>query len=101
MWLQQMGKITGFKEFGRNTPKRLPISVRIGNYAEFYEEWDEAEAKTQGSRCMNCAVPFCMGGCPLGNIIPDFNDLVYKGLWQEALKELHSTNNFPDFTGRI
>ena len=96
-----MGKITGFKEFGRNTPKRLPISVRVGNYAEFYEEWDEAEAKTQGSRCMNCAGPFCMGGCPLGNISPDFNDLVYKGLWQEALKELHSTNNFPDFTGRI
>lgn len=96
-----MGKITGFKEFGRNTPKRLPISVRVGNYDEFYEEWGEEEAKAQGSRCMNCAVPFCMGGCPLGNIIPDFNDLVYRGMWEEALKELHSTNNFPDFTGRI
>ncbi len=96
-----MGKITGFKEFGRNAPKRLPISVRVGNYAEFYEEWGEEEAKTQGSRCMNCAVPFCMGGCPLGNIIPDFNDLVYKGMWEGALKKLHSTNNFPEFTGRI
>ncbi|PKB60003.1 MAG: glutamate synthase, partial [SAR202 cluster bacterium Ae2-Chloro-G2] len=96
-----MGKITGFKEFGRNAPKRLPISVRVGNYAEFYEEWGEEEAKAQGSRCMNCAVPFCMGGCPLGNIIPDFNDLVYKGMWEGALKKLHSTNNFPEFTGRI
>ena len=96
-----MGKPTGFKEFKRSTPSRLPVSIRLGNYDEFYEEWGEEEAKAQGSRCMNCAVPFCMGGCPLGNIIPDFNDLVYKGNWEEALKELHSTNNFPDFTGRI
>ena len=96
-----MGKPTGFKEFKRSTPSRLPVSIRLGNYDEFYEEWGEEEAKAQGSRCMNCAVPFCMGGCPLGNIIPDFNDLVYKGKWEEALKELHSTNNFPDFTGRI
>ena len=96
-----MGKPTGFKEFDRNNPKRLPISIRLTNYNEFYEKWSDEEAQTQGSRCMNCAVPFCMSGCPLGNLIPDFNDLVYKGLWQEALKELHSTNNFPDFTGRI
>lgn len=96
-----MGKPTGFKEFDRNNPKRLPVSIRLTNYSEFYEKWSDEEARTQGSRCMNCAVPFCMSGCPLGNIIPDFNDLVYKGLWQEALKELHSTNNFPDFTGRI
>ena len=96
-----MGKPTGFKEFKRSTPARFPISLRLGNYDEFYKEWDEKEVQEQGSRCMNCAVPFCMGGCPLGNIIPDFNDLVYKGKWEEALKELHSTNNFPDFTGRI
>ena len=96
-----MGKPTGFKEFKRSTPDRFPISLRLCNYDEFYKEWDEKDAQDQGSRCMNCAVPFCMGGCPLGNIIPDFNDLVYKGKWEEALKELHSTNNFPDFTGRI
>ena len=96
-----MGKVTGFKEYNRQNPPKLPVDVRIGNYEEFYEEWDEAIVQKQGSRCMNCSVPFCMGGCPLGNIIPDFNDLVYRGLWEEALEELHSTNNFPDFTGRI
>ena len=96
-----MGKITGFKEYNRQNPPKLPVNVRIGNYEEFYEDWDEKIVQTQGSRCMNCSVPFCMGGCPLGNIIPDFNDLVYRGLWEEALEELHSTNNFPDFTGRI
>ena len=74
-----MGKPTGFKEVKRSTPDRFPISLRLGNYDEFYKEWDEKDAQDQGSRCMNCAVPFCMGGCPLGNIIPDFNDLVYKG----------------------
>ena len=96
-----MGKITGFKEFKRQNPQKLAIQVRIGDYQEFYEDWDEKEVSIQGSRCMDCSVPFCMGGCPLGNIIPDFNDLVYKGLWKEALDKLHSTNNFPEFTGRI
>ncbi|SVB12702.1 uncharacterized protein METZ01_LOCUS165556 [marine metagenome] len=96
-----MGKPTGFKEFRRETPETLPVTVRIGNYSEFYEEWSTEKAGLQGSRCMNCAVPFCMSGCPLGNIIPDFNDLVYKNMWEEALTELHSTNNFPEFTGRI
>ena len=96
-----MGKPTGFKEFQRETPETLPVTVRIGNYSEFYEEWSTEKAGKQGSRCMNCAVPFCMSGCPLGNIIPDFNDLVYKNMWEEALAELHSTNNFPEFTGRI
>lgn len=96
-----MGKPTGFKEFHRETPETLPVTVRIGNYSEFYEEWSTEKAGLQGSRCMNCAVPFCMSGCPLGNIIPDFNDLVYKNMWEEALTELHSTNNFPEFTGRI
>ena len=96
-----MGKPTGFKEFHRETPETLPITVRIGNYSEFYEEWSTEKAGLQGSRCMNCAVPFCMSGCPLGNIIPDFNDLVYKNMCEEALAALHSTNNFPEFTGRI
>ena len=96
-----MGKPTGFKEFKRETPNTFPIDVRIGNFNEFYDDWGRDQAGTQGGRCMNCAVPFCMSGCPLGNIIPDFNDLVYKDMWEEALAELHSTNNFPEFTGRI
>jgi glutamate synthase (NADPH/NADH) small chain len=96
-----MGKTTGFKEFKRQTPPKLPVEIRIGNYQELYEDWDEKKVSIQGSRCMDCSVPFCMGGCPLGNVIPDFNDLVYRGLWKEALEVLHSTNNFPEFTGRI
>ena len=96
-----MGKATGFKEFGRHTPKRIPVADRLNNYSEIYLDWDESEARNQGSRCMNCSVPFCMSGCPLGNLIPDFNDLVYKGDWKAALEELHTTNNFPEFTGRI
>ncbi len=96
-----MGKPTGFKEFRRETPKRRPVHMRIRDSREFYEEWPEQDIKAQGARCMNCAVPFCHTGCPLGNIIPDWNDLVYKGRWKEALSSLHSTNNFPEFTGRI
>ena len=96
-----MGKSTGFKEFGRRTPKRLPVNVRIKDYQEFYREWPEQEIRDQGARCMNCAVPFCHTGCPLGNVIPDWNDLVYRNRWREALDSLHATNNFPEFTGRI
>jgi len=96
-----MGKPTGFKEFGRTTPLRHAVGDRLRGFHEFYTEWDDKEAERQGSRCMNCAVPFCMSGCPLGNLIPDFNDLVYRKQWENALKELHSTNNFPEFTGRI
>ena len=96
-----MGKTTGFKEFGRQTPKRLPVNVRIKDYQEIYQEWPEKEIRDQGARCMNCAVPFCHTGCPLGNIIPDWNDLVYQNRWREALDSLHATNNFPEFTGRI
>ena len=77
------------------------VAERIQHYREFYEHWTEQQARDQGSRCMNCGVPFCHTGCPLGNLIPDWNDLVYRGRWQEALVELHSTNNFPEFTGRI
>ena len=96
-----MGKPTGFMEWARIAPPRQNPGERTQHWLEFYEDWPEQEARKQGGRCMNCAVPFCMGGCPLGNIIPDFNDLVYRGMWQDALKELHSTNNFPEFTGRI
>ena len=96
-----MGKPTGFKEYERQTPQQQPVALRVRHYNEFYENWDEAQARDQGARCMNCAVPFCHTGCPLGNLIPDFNDLVYRGKWQDALIELHATNNFPEFTGRV
>jgi glutamate synthase (NADPH/NADH) small chain len=96
-----MGKITGFKEFQRHTPKYLPVEERIRNYQEFVVPLSKEEVETQGARCMDCGIPFCHTGCPLGNIIPDFNDLVYHSKWQAALKTLLSTNNFPEFTGRI
>ena len=96
-----MGKPTGFKEHGRQGPPQQTVAVRIQHYSEFYGEWSEEQAREQGARCMNCAVPFCHTGCPLGNLIPDFNDLVYRGDWRRALAELHSTNNFPEFTGRV
>ena len=96
-----MGKPTGFMEWARKAPTTQDPSERTRHWQEFYNAWPESEARAQGGRCMNCSVPFCMGGCPLGNIIPDFNDLVYRGMWREALDELHATNNFPEFTGRI
>ena len=96
-----MGKPTGFKEFGRDLPARRPVQERIKDYQEFYQDWPEQSIREQGGRCMNCAVPFCHTGCPLGNIIPDWNDLVYRGRWKQALASLHATNNFPEFTGRI
>ena len=96
-----MGKTTGFKEYARGTPKRRPVRERVKDYGEFYVRWPEKSIREQGARCMNCAVPFCHTGCPLGNIIPDWNDLVYRGRWKEALAALHATNNFPEFTGRI
>ncbi|MGH2543875.1 MAG: glutamate synthase, partial [Ardenticatenaceae bacterium] len=96
-----MGKPTGFKEFGRVPPPRESAALRIHHFREFYQNWTEEQARNQGARCMNCAVPFCHMGCPLGNLIPDWNDLVYRGEWKQALDELHATNNFPEFTGRI
>ena len=96
-----MGNPTGFKEFGREPPHKRSIELRLRDYREVYEDWSEEAAAQQGARCMNCAVPFCHTGCPLGNVIPDWNDLVYRGRWKEALDSLHSTNNFPEFTGRI
>jgi len=96
-----MGKITGFMEYARIEEGHLPVKQRIKNYKEFVIGLDDAQAKTQGARCMDCGTPFCNNGCPLNNVIPDFNDLVYRGDWQGAWNVLSSTNNFPEFTGRI
>lgn len=96
-----MGKPTGFLEFGRELPKKRDPKERIKDYKELYYEFGEEKIKTQAARCMNCGVPFCHSGCPLGNIIPEFNDAVYNGNWEDAAQILLSTNNFPEFTGRI
>ena len=96
-----MGKPTGFIESGRQPPERRPVRERVRDYQELYTRWPEATARQQGGRCMDCAVPFCHTGCPLGNVIPDFNHFVYLGDWENALRTLLSTNNFPEFTGRI
>ncbi len=96
-----MGKPTGFTEFKRQEPTPLPVQERIRFYKEFVPNLPDSEMSRQGARCMDCGIPFCQTGCPVNNIIPDWNDLVYKGRWREALEVLHSTNNFPDFTGRI
>ena len=96
-----MGKPTGFMESGRQPPERRPVTERKQDYRELYRDWPEKSAREQGARCMDCAVPFCHMGCPLGNVIPEFNHYVYQGEWRKALEVLHSTNNFPEFTGRI
>jgi len=96
-----VGKVTGFMEAARRTPSRRDKTERINDWQEVYLEWDESDARRQASRCMDCGVPFCNSGCPLGNLIPDFNDFVYHGNWEEAAERLHATNNFPEFTGRI
>ena len=96
-----MGKVTGFLEFQRETPQRRPAADRINDWFEIYLPFSEEKTRKQGARCMDCGVPFCHTGCPLTNIIPDFNDLVFKGRWKEAARVLHSTNNFPEFTGSI
>jgi len=96
-----MGKPTGFMEFQRINEAYLPVADRLKNYKEFVQTLSDEQAKTQGARCMDCGIPFCNNGCPVNNIIPDWNDLVYRGNWEQALAVLHSTNNFPEFTGRI
>ncbi|UZO79473.1 glutamate synthase subunit beta [Aquimarina sp. ERC-38] len=96
-----MGKITGFLEFDRETEVYEPVTERIKGYKEFTVPMDESKLKNQGARCMGCGIPFCHSGCPLGNLIPDFNDAVYKNQWQKATQILHATNNFPEFTGRL
>ncbi len=96
-----MGKPTGFMEFDRVNEGYAPVALRLKEYSEFVAHLSDAEAKQQGARCMDCGIPFCNNGCPVNNIIPDWNDLVYRGNWQQALDVLHSTNNFPEVTGRI
>ncbi|MEN9892607.1 MAG: glutamate synthase [Pseudomonadota bacterium] len=96
-----MGKVTGFMEFERLEEGYEPADKRVRNYKEFVIGLTPEQAKVQGARCMDCGTPFCNNGCPVNNIIPDFNDLVYRGDWAEAITTLHSTNNFPEFTGRI
>ena len=96
-----MGKLRGFLEYKRIEEKQLPPEKRIENYKEFTLAPNEEKLKEQGGRCMDCGIPFCHSGCPLGNLIPDFNDAVYKAEWHKALDILHATNNFPEFTGRL
>jgi len=96
-----MGKPTGFMEHGRELPPRRPATERIHDWFEIYTEFPRAKVQQQGARCMDCGVPFCHNGCPLNNIVPDWNDLVYRDRWESAIRRLHLTNNFPEFTGRI
>src|SRR6201998_4829722 len=105
-----MGKPTGFMEFARELPLVRPPAVRLHDWHEFHEHADETMLRKQGARCMDCGIPFCHtgnllermpSGCTVHNLIPEWNDLVYRGLWQEALERLHKTNNFPEFTGRV
>ncbi|MFM7576546.1 MAG: glutamate synthase, partial [Microcystaceae cyanobacterium] len=105
-----MGKPTGFLEYARELPTELAPGERIRNWDEFHFTMPDEKVQTQGARCMDCGTPFChtgtvisgmASGCPINNLIPEFNDLVYRGLWQEALERLHKTNNLPEFTGRV
>lgn len=96
-----MAKITGFLEYAQETPPRRPVFERVNDWREVYQGFPEEKVQRQAARCMDCGVPFCHTGCPVNNLIPDWNDLVWKGRWREALRTLHATNNFPEFTGRI
>jgi glutamate synthase (NADPH/NADH) small chain len=96
-----MGDITGFLKHGRELPARRPVPVRLKDWKEVYETFPPERLRVQASRCMDCGIPFCNNGCPLGNLIPDWNDLVYQDRWKEAIERLHATNNFPEFTGRL
>ena len=96
-----MGKASGFMEHGRETAPRRPVTERVNDWFEIYQDFPEEKLRAQGARCMDCGVPFCHTGCPVNNLIPDWNDSVYRGRWKDALRQLHSTNNFPEFTGRV
>ncbi|HWS44243.1 MAG TPA: glutamate synthase, partial [Acidimicrobiia bacterium] len=96
-----MGETTGFLKWGRVTPKRRPVDVRVHDWHEVYEPFERQKLKLQAGRCMDCGIPFCNVGCPLGNLIPDWNDLVYHDRFRDAIAQLHATNNFPEFTGRL
>jgi glutamate synthase (NADPH/NADH) small chain len=96
-----MGKTTGFMEYPRQNPPDRPVEERVGNFREFHLHLPDDKLQTQAARCMDCGVPFCHSACPLGNLIPEWNDLVYRGRWKEAARRLLSTNSFPEFTGRV
>lgn len=96
-----MGKVTGFLEIEREQPERRDPKERVGDWLEIYKPFPEEKQREQGARCMDCGVPFCHGGCPVNNLIPDWNDLVFNGRWESAIRRLHATNNFPEFTGRV
>jgi glutamate synthase (NADPH/NADH) small chain len=96
-----MGKVTGFLEIEREQPARRAVDERLHDWLEIYQPFPEEKQREQGARCMDCGVPFCHTGCPVSNLIPDWNDLVYNGRWEAAIRRLHATNNFPEFTGRI
>ncbi|MEZ4494425.1 MAG: glutamate synthase subunit beta [Dehalococcoidia bacterium] len=96
-----MAKITGFMEYERELPRRRPVAERVYDWLEVYEEFPGEALKKQAARCMDCGIPFCHQGCPLGNIIPDWNDMVWRDQWHRAIERMHATNNFPEFTGRV
>src|SRR3954466_13520925 len=96
-----MADPTGFLKTDRALPTRRPVDVRIQDWKEVYEDFEPTALRAQASRCMDCGIPFCHNGCPLGNLIPDWNDLVYRDRWHAAIDRLHATNNFPEFTGRL
>jgi len=96
-----MGKTTGFMDYSRELAPRRPVLERVNDWFEIYQDFPEEQLRQQGARCMDCGVPFCQTGCPVNNLIPDWNDLVYRGGWKDAVRQLHATNNFPEFTGRI
>jgi len=96
-----VGETTGFLQWERKLPQRRPVPVRLRDWKEVYEDCPPDEVRTQAGRCMDCGMPFCNNGCPLGNLIPDWNDLVYRDQWRQAIERLHATNNFPEFTGRL
>ena len=96
-----MGKTTGFIEYQRELPAHRPVKERVKDWREVYTPFSERRLRRQAARCMDCGIPFCQSGCPLGNVIPDWNDLVYRGDWKAAYERLSATNNFPEFTGRI
>jgi glutamate synthase (NADPH) small chain len=96
-----MGKTTGFMDYSRELAPRRPVLERVNDWFEIYQDFPEDQLRQQGARCMDCGVPFCQTGCPVNNLIPDWNDLVYRGRWKDAVRQLHATNNFPEFTGRI
>ncbi|HLX44402.1 MAG TPA: glutamate synthase subunit beta [Bryobacteraceae bacterium] len=96
-----MGKVTGFLEYSRETPTRRQVAERVNDWFEIYQDFPAEKVQRQAARCMDCGIPFCHTGCPLNNVIPDWNDLVFRDQWRDAIRALHATNNFPEFTGRV